>query len=125
VNHRFWLVMKTADGKERPFPIRLPRTVIGRGVRSDVRVPVPTVAPQHCEIVVCNDRLKLTDLGSAHGTCHNGNRVDEAFLANADRVTVGPVTFEIRDDHAPLPRRKPDPGRGAAGRNGRPIAGVD
>ena len=38
----------------------------------------------------------MTDLGSEEGTLHNGNRVDKAVLADQDRLTVGPVTFEIR-----------------------------
>ncbi len=45
-----WLVMTTADGGERPFPIHKSRTVIGRSPTSDVRISVPTVAPHHCEL---------------------------------------------------------------------------
>jgi hypothetical protein len=44
-----------------------------------------------------NGRLILRDLSaSPEGTIHNGRRVQEAVLENADRLTVGPVTFEVR-----------------------------
>jgi pSer/pThr/pTyr-binding forkhead associated (FHA) protein len=91
-----WLVMKTAAGEERPFAIRKDRTVIGREATSDVRVAMPSVAPRHCEIVVRNDQLRLSDLGSGRGTLHNGTPVREAVLTDTDEVTVGPVTFLVR-----------------------------
>ncbi|MCP3906051.1 MAG: FHA domain-containing protein [Planctomycetes bacterium] len=99
---RVWLVMKTAAG-ERPFPISKDRTVIGQEAASDVRVPLPAVAPRHCEIVATADGLHLRDLGSDAGTLHNGHPVDQADLSDHDQVTIGPVTFHVRvaygDDH--------------------------
>jgi pSer/pThr/pTyr-binding forkhead associated (FHA) protein len=77
------LVITTTDGLERAFPVMSPRTVIGRETRCDLRVPLPTVAEHHCEI-------------SDSGTFHNGDRVERAVLSHADRLTVGPVTFEVR-----------------------------
>ncbi len=101
-----WLVMQTSGG-ERPFPIRKPRTIIGREASSDLRIAVPSVSLRHCELTYTDDELKLVDLGSDRGTFHNGNQVSEAVLADTDEVTVGPVTFHVR--------RVPDeatPGRG-------------
>ena len=91
-----WLVMKTADGKERPFPIQKTRTVIGRETRCDVRIPISSVANQHCEIRLEDEVLHLTDLNSVGGTLHNGNPVNNAKLTHADTLTIGPVTFEVR-----------------------------
>ena len=91
-----WLIMKTAAGGERPFRLGKQRTIIGREVRSDVRIALPTVAAQHCDLTIDDGQLRLRDLGSAHGTLHNGRPVREAVLADADRLTVGPVTFEVR-----------------------------
>jgi pSer/pThr/pTyr-binding forkhead associated (FHA) protein len=92
----YWLVMKNSDGSERPFPIHNERTVIGREDQSHVRVPIPTVAPRHCEIILRGEELRLADLGSPHGTLHNGAPVREAILNERDELTVGPVTFEVR-----------------------------
>ena len=91
-----WLVMKTADGKERPFPIEKSRTVIGRETKCDVRIAVSSVSDQHCEIQLKEEALLLTDLNSTQGTYHNGQRVQEAVLAHEDTVTIGPVTFVVR-----------------------------
>jgi len=97
---RFWLVMKTAAG-ERPFPISKDTIIIGQEATSDVRVPLPAVAPSHCEIVINADGLRLRDLGSDAGTLHNGNRVDQAKLSDLDRVTIGSVTFQVRVAEVP------------------------
>jgi pSer/pThr/pTyr-binding forkhead associated (FHA) protein len=90
------LIMQSADGVERSFPLRKPRTVIGREVLCDVRVPVPAVSERHCELVLDGDRLHLQDLDSDRGTLHNGQPVRSAELADEDRVTIGPVTFVVR-----------------------------
>lgn len=92
----YWLIMKNSDGTERPFPIHNERTVIGREAQSHVRVAIPTVAPRHCEIILRGEELRLADLGSPHGTLHNGSPVREAILNERDELTVGPVTFEVR-----------------------------
>jgi pSer/pThr/pTyr-binding forkhead associated (FHA) protein len=47
-----WLVMQSADGSERQFSLRKPRTVIGRETTCDVRVPIPSVGRKHCEIII-------------------------------------------------------------------------
>ena len=96
-----WLVMKTADGIDRPFQIEKPRTVIGRETRCDVRIPVSAVSKKHCEIRLHDGELSLTDLNSDSGTFHNGDRVNKAKLSNDDTLTVGPVTFVVRvsSDH--------------------------
>jgi len=91
-----WLVMKTADGKERPFPIRKPRTIIGRETRCDVRIAVSSVANRHCEITLQDETLTLSDLDSAGAILHNGERVTSARLSHEDTVTIGPVTFVVR-----------------------------
>lgn len=93
-----WLVMKTADGKERPFPLKKTRTVIGRETKCDVRIAVSSVSSRHCEIELVDEALQLTDLNSAHGTFHNGDRIQKAILADSDTVTIGPVTFVVKID---------------------------
>ena len=99
------LAMAITDGGERRFPLSGSRTVLGRDSRCDLRVALPSVAAQHCEIKMDGDTLTIKDLGSLTGTFHNGNKVEFATLSTNDRLTVGPVTFVIRDDHAPAPGR--------------------
>ena len=90
------LVIKTKDGHERVFPVQADRTVIGRETRCDLRVPLPTVADRHCELVLADGVIELKDLGSELGTFHKGDRVDRVVLGHADRFRVGPVEFEVR-----------------------------
>lgn len=93
---RVWLAMVTADGGERPFPLSRRRVVIGRDTHCDLRIALPSVAKNHCEVVVEKDALRLSDLGSHTGTFHNGARVQQAILSPDDRLTVGPITFVVR-----------------------------
>jgi pSer/pThr/pTyr-binding forkhead associated (FHA) protein len=92
-----WLAMATADGSERLYAISKPRTVIGREVRCDLRVPIRTVANTHCEIIICRGRLRLRDLGSEFGTFVNGERISETLLHKSDHIRLGPVTFTVRN----------------------------
>jgi pSer/pThr/pTyr-binding forkhead associated (FHA) protein len=89
------LVITTANGGERSFAVG-ERAVIGRENRCDLRVPLPTVSDEHCEIVVRDGLAELKDLGSESGTFHNGARVDRVRLSHADRFSVGSMTFEVR-----------------------------
>ena len=95
------LAMRTADGDERRFTVTGQRVVLGRHPRCDVRVAVPSVEPQHCEILLDGEVPRLRDLGSSTGTFHNGARVQQVELAPEDRLTIGPVTFIVRIDLAP------------------------
>jgi pSer/pThr/pTyr-binding forkhead associated (FHA) protein len=99
---KIWLVMKTA-GRERRFPLHKHTTIIGRDIDSDLRVALPSVANRHCELKLDGGELRLIDLGSTHGTLHNGNSVREATLEADDRVTVGTVTFRVQMDEPPVP----------------------
>lgn len=89
------LVMTTADGDERVFPVTQ-RAVIGRNSRSDIRIALPSVSDRHCQLTVINGQLHVEDLESQIGTFHNGNRVHQAELIDQDTLTIGPVTFRIR-----------------------------
>ena len=89
------LVITSVDGRERHFPIHK-RTVIGREPRCDLRVPLPSISLKHCEVVPSNGLVELKDLGSEQGTFCNGDRIEQAVLGDADRFSIGPVTFEVR-----------------------------
>ncbi len=95
---RLSLVMRTADGQERSFPVNGERVVLGRHSRCDLRLALPSVDPQHCEIRVDGGVPRVRDLHSSHGTFHNGVRVEQAELSPEDRLTIGPVTFIVRID---------------------------
>ena len=101
------LAMKTADGGERSFPIVKQSTIIGREMLCDLRVAIPSVAPQHCEVRLLGDsQLEVRDLDSTTGTYHNGVRVSQAILDVGDRLTIGTATFILRSLKATIVGRK-------------------
>ncbi len=89
------LVMFKADGTRRDFPIRKDRVVIGRKNSCGLRIPLPAISRQHCEILVTDNGVVVKDLGSSNGTYHNSIRVQECELTAGDEVSVGPVVFTV------------------------------
>lgn len=95
------LVMFTADGAQRKFPLMRDITVIGRREDCDLRIPLTEISRKHCRIVKSGGTVRLEDLGSSNGTFHNGARVSESDLSPGDRVQLGPVIFTLQVDGVP------------------------
>lgn len=89
------LIMTKTNGDKREFPLNKDHTIIGRKVDCDLRIPLASVSREHCRLELRDEELFLRDLGSANGTYHNGNRVQETALSAGDRVKVGPVEFTV------------------------------
>src|SRR5699024_6715597 len=95
------LVMFKANGDRRDFKVR-GRAIIGRKHSCDLRIPLPNVSRQHCEIVVEDQTAKVRDLGSSNGTYHNSKRIEEeSILSAGDEIVVGPVIFIVVIDGEP------------------------
>ena len=95
------LVMFTPKGKRKDFPLTKSTTIIGRGEKCDLRVPVLSVSRRHCELALSDDTLNIRDLGSSNGTYVNNERISEAELEAGDRLVVGPVVFTIQINGEP------------------------
>lgn len=91
--------MQSTGTSDRVFALREGRTTIGRDGRCDVRIPLPRISPQHCEIVLENRRATLFSRDEDLGTLLNGKVISEAPLAHDDEVSVGPVTFRVMLDN--------------------------
>jgi len=112
----FRLVSATGD---QSFEIPPGRTlVVGRGVASDIAIYDPTISRRHAELVVTDDGVDVSDLGSSNGTCINGARVETGHLKANDSVTFGKVTYRLRTGnssgdhpapHLPPPLQHPPP----------------
>jgi adenylate cyclase len=100
--------------------------VVGRGVASDIAIYDPTISRRHAELVVSDDGVEVTDLGSSNGTCINGARIESGRLSANDSVTFGKVTYRLRTGkpsgdhpapHLPPPLRHPplQPDQGSQG----------
>lgn len=95
------LVMFKADGERKDFSVTNEVTVIGRGEKCDLRVPLLSVSRRHCEVTLAEQEVKLKDLGSSNGTYVNNKRINELALKAGDRVVVGPVIFTVQVDGKP------------------------
>ena len=121
------LVMVKGDGTRRDFPLGKERLVIGRINTCDLRIALPSVSRQHCEVFIDGGQLKLRDLGSSNGTFHNNTRVQEANLAAGDEIGIGPVVFRVVIDGKPAPAAlagKPAAGAKPAAAGGKAAAGA-
>lgn len=64
-------------------------TTAGRHPKSDLFLDDITVSRRHAEFVRTGEGFVLRDAGSLNGTYLNGERVEEAPLANGDEVQIG------------------------------------
>ncbi len=95
------------EGKEIPIP--LPQFVIGRDAKCNLRPNSALISKRHCAILVRGERVFLRDFGSTNGTFINDQRIEgERELEHQDRMTVGPLAFEVRL-HRSIPVDKPTP----------------
>lgn len=95
------LVAVTADGSKRDVPMKRARLVIGRKPECDIRIPVPSVSREHCEVRVEGGKVVVKDLGSSNGTYVNRERIQETELAPGHLIGVGPAVFVVRIDGNP------------------------
>lgn len=95
------LVLVQNDGSQKEIPLSRVRTVIGRETSCQIRIPVPAVSRQHCEVTAEGEKIVLKDLGSSNGTFVNRRRVSHTELAAGDIIGVGPAVFAVRVDGKP------------------------
>jgi adenylate cyclase len=109
---------------EQSIDLQLGRKlVVGRAVTSDVPIYDPTISRRHAEIVLTENSVRVTDLGSSNGTFLNGAKITEADAGENDVVTFGKVAFRVKEVTAPAPRPQvvpppadfPKPGSGKGG----------
>lgn len=95
------LVAVQADGQKREVRMKRSRLLVGRKPECDIRVPVPSVSREHCEIVLEGGKVKVRDLGSSNGTYVNRERVQEAELGPGSMLGIGPAVLVVRIDGEP------------------------
>jgi pSer/pThr/pTyr-binding forkhead associated (FHA) protein len=95
------LVAVKADGSQHEVVMKRARLVIGRKKECDIRIPVPSVSREHCEVRVESGKVIVRDLGSSNGTYINRERVQESELKPGQLIGVGPAVFVLRVDGKP------------------------
>jgi len=104
--------------QRREFAVGGPRTVLGRRLDCQLRIPTKDVSRQHCALLIEKDQVIAKDLGSSNGTFVNDKRIAEVVLKPGDRLRLGPVTFVVRINGEPAEIKpedvRPTVGAGAA-----------
>ena len=95
------LVVFRPDGTRKDIPLRNGRYVIGRSANATLRIPLPSVSREHCEIVCDGETVRIKDLNSSNGTYCNDERVDDAPLNAGDVIAIGPCRFTLQIDGEP------------------------
>jgi S-DNA-T family DNA segregation ATPase FtsK/SpoIIIE len=71
---------------------------IGRGQACDLVLPDPLVSRMHARVERGPDGTEVVDLGSTNGTYVNGRRVTRCRLEHGDRLQLGGVVLEYREE---------------------------
>jgi two-component system, NtrC family, response regulator GlrR len=102
---RVHFVVLVGPDKDKRFAARGTRATIGIQDSADVVLTDPSVSRFHCEIELRDDRIAIRDLGSTNGTFVNGVRVVDAFLGDADVLTLGRTRLRVDfgADHVEVP----------------------
>jgi len=86
---------------ETPRILRLtPGTArtIGRAAQADFVFEAPLVSRVHCRLTAdASGQLVMEDLGSTNGTSVNGTPTARAVLHTDDVLSVGRVSFTVKD----------------------------
>jgi diguanylate cyclase (GGDEF)-like protein len=88
-----YLVVISGPSFGEMYKLKVERTVLGRGDRTDIRVLDDGVSREHSAIERDGGKLVLVDLRSTNGTFCNGERVDRYDLKDGDKISIGATTI--------------------------------
>ena len=88
-----------ANGIERAVPLLTPRTIIGRGADSDLRLSDPGVSRHHAQVELREGEVWVEDLGSTNGTTLDGAPVSSPILmSSGQRIAIGSTVLVFLRD---------------------------
>jgi EAL domain-containing protein (putative c-di-GMP-specific phosphodiesterase class I) len=78
---------------------------IGRNDTTDLPINSTRVSRQHASILRAGDMYRVRDLDSTNGTFVNGERIEEASVADGDILMIADVEFTFFSGNAQAPRK--------------------
>ncbi len=78
-----------SDGAPVLTPVHKPVTTLGRALDNDVRLPDPSAADHHAQIVFDGRDFQLEEIDRSAEILINGKKKRRARLVNGDRLTLG------------------------------------
>jgi two-component system, cell cycle response regulator len=95
------------DSQGRIHRLSLPRMVIGRGRRCDIKLDQQSVSRMHARIERRGDEFFIQDLGSMNGTFVDDAAVEGRALTNGALIKVGKTILRFSHLHAKAPGALP------------------
>lgn len=95
------LVVFRPDGTRKDIPLKPGRYVVGRSAHATLRIPLPSVSREHCEISCDGESVRIKDLNSSNGTFRNDERIEDTELNAGDVIGIGPCRFTLQIDGQP------------------------
>ncbi|MGD1002096.1 MAG: FHA domain-containing protein [Candidatus Brocadiia bacterium] len=90
--------VRTGSEEGEIYPLFENREItIGRSPTNNIFVRDKNVSRVHCQIVVSNGAVTLTDLQSTNGTFVNNERTTECPLKINDLIRVGTTLLELEE----------------------------
>ena len=87
------------------FALRFGTTAIGRESSAEIQIDEPSVSARHAELTYRSNGVAIANLFSTNGTLVNGEAVDSVTLQDGDVITVGNVSFLLRETRAAVEGR--------------------
>ncbi|MEX2092574.1 MAG: sigma 54-interacting transcriptional regulator, partial [Pirellulales bacterium] len=105
-----YLTILTGNRAGTNFPLDPAReNVIGRGTDCHISIPDPISSREHASIARQDDVWTIRDIKSRNGTSVNGQKIDEATLADGNTVRIGGTEFQFHESEEPPTAKGDDP----------------
>ncbi len=104
------LKLKVLDGKNagQEIAVNGKKFFIGRAEDCHLRPGSDLISRHHCVLLIEDTYIGVRDFGSKNGTFVNEERVvGERELKPGDRLTIGPLQFEIKIMHGLAAKKRP------------------
>lgn len=90
------LKVMVGKGAGQELAVAGPKFLVGRADDCQLRPRSDLISRHHCALLLEDGYAGVRDFGSKNGTLVNGERVlGERELKNGDRLTIGPLEFEV------------------------------
>ena len=93
-----WIVSYSFNEMGADFRLFEGRNVIGRDAGNNITVPDKMMSGKHATILFKNDKFKITDELSSHGTWVNGSDIEDEHveLHDNDLIRMGETVFKFK-----------------------------
>ena len=92
-----WLVVTKGPSEGKSLQLKEGVNTIGRSLENDLQIDDASVSRSHAMVIVRDDHVTLTDLGSAAGTRVGERRISGRRVGEGSVINVGQTRFSLVD----------------------------